>query len=95
MNNFVKRGDGGKTLREAAASWTVSCLDLIGTPEQVAGQMGDAMDQIGGDGFLINGPLSRVYVSQITDGLVPALQRKGLTRTEYDHPTFRENLMAF
>jgi len=53
------------------------------------------MDQIGGDGFLINGPLSRVYVSQITDGLVPALQRKGLTRTEYDYPTFRENLMAF
>lgn len=95
LNNFVKRGDGGKTLREAAASWTVSCLDLIGTPDQVADQMGDAMDQIGGDGFLINGPLSRVYVSQITDGLVPALQRKGLTRTEYDYPTFRENLMAF
>ncbi|MBT2519895.1 hypothetical protein [Arthrobacter sp. ISL-28] len=61
----------------------------------MADQMGDAMEQIGGDGFLINGPLSRVYVSQITDGLVPALQRKGLTRTEYGHATFRENLMAF
>ena len=95
LNNFVRRGDGGKTLREAASSWKISCLDLVGTPDEVAEQMGEAMAAVGGDGFLINGPLSRVYVNQITDGLVPALQRRGLTRTEYSHEKFRDNLLAF
>jgi hypothetical protein len=39
--------------------------------------------------------LNRRYVTEITDGLVPALQRRGLTRTEYTHDRFRDNLLAF
>jgi long-chain alkane monooxygenase len=31
----------------------------------------------------------------ITDGLVPALQRRGLARTSYSHHQFRDNLLAF
>jgi hypothetical protein len=39
--------------------------------------------------------LNRRYVVEITDGLVPALQRLGLVRTEYTHEQFRDNLLDF
>ncbi len=54
--------------------------------------MGEAAEEIGGDGFLIMKPgwdLNRQYISTITDGLVPELQRLGLTRTEYTQSTLR------
>ena len=34
-------------------------------------------------------------IIEITDGLVPALQRRGLTRTAYTHAHFRDNLLEF
>jgi hypothetical protein len=64
----------------------------------VADRMEGLMDEVGGDGFLITSPvmrLNRRYVTEITDGLVPALRRRGLTRTEYTSPYFRDNLLAF
>jgi hypothetical protein len=60
--------------------------------------MGAAMEEVGGDGFLITTPyhrLSRSYIASITDGLVPALQRRGLTRTVYTKATLRETLNEF
>jgi hypothetical protein len=39
--------------------------------------------------------LTRRYVAEITDGLVPALQRLGLVRIAYEHRHFRDNLLAF
>jgi hypothetical protein len=39
--------------------------------------------------------LNRRYVTEITDGLVPALQRRGLTRTDYTYEQFRDNLLEF
>ena len=60
--------------------------------------MGEIMEEVGGDGFLITSPvmrLNRRYVTEITDGLVPALQRRGLTRTDYTFEQFRDNLSEF
>ncbi len=57
--------------------------------------MGEDMAAVGGDGYLITGNIGRRFVSGITDGLVPALQRRGLTRSEYAHETFRDNLLEF
>jgi alkanesulfonate monooxygenase SsuD/methylene tetrahydromethanopterin reductase-like flavin-dependent oxidoreductase (luciferase family) len=91
----------GRTLRELverASGGIVQSIELIGTPDQVADTMGDAMAAVGGDGFLITTPsqaVSRRQVIEVTDGLVPALQRRGLVRTEYAHRTLRENLLAF
>jgi alkanesulfonate monooxygenase SsuD/methylene tetrahydromethanopterin reductase-like flavin-dependent oxidoreductase (luciferase family) len=91
----------GKTLRElvvAASGGIVQSIELIGTPEQVADRMAEAMKEVGGDGFLIttaSQAVSRRQVIEVTEGLVPALQRRGLVRTEYSHPTLRENLLAF
>jgi hypothetical protein len=58
--------------------------------------MGEAMEEIGGDGFLLqNLYITRRYVSEICDGLIPELQRRGLTRTGYTNEHFRDNLKEF
>jgi len=41
------------------------------------------------------GELTHRSISEITDGLVPALQRRGLTRRDYGHEQFRDNLLEF
>ncbi len=100
LDKFQNHGSG-KTLRELVidgAGGLVSSVELIGTPDQVAEQMGDVMAEVGGDGFLITTPVLRVsrrYLIEIADGLVPALQKRGLTRTAYDHQMLRDNLRAF
>jgi long-chain alkane monooxygenase len=97
LAKFAQYGSN-KTLRELARESGKNGVDLIGTPDQVAGRMGEIMDKVGGDGFLIRHPfnnLSRRYLNDVTEGLVPALQRRGLVRTEYTRPTLRETLFEF
>jgi alkanesulfonate monooxygenase SsuD/methylene tetrahydromethanopterin reductase-like flavin-dependent oxidoreductase (luciferase family) len=73
-------------------------LPLVGTPESVVDQMEEAMDVVGGDGFLFfhggGGLLSRRYLTDVLDGIVPELQRRGLAQTEYAPGTLREKLSA-
>jgi alkanesulfonate monooxygenase SsuD/methylene tetrahydromethanopterin reductase-like flavin-dependent oxidoreductase (luciferase family) len=73
-------------------------LEFIGSPETVAERMGQVMEAVGGDGFLISTPFqrtSRRFITEVTEGLVPALQRRGLTRTAYTGSTLREVLREF
>jgi FMN-dependent oxidoreductase (nitrilotriacetate monooxygenase family) len=89
---------GKRTLREAMEDYATSGLtvDLVGTPEQVAGQMGEVMEEVGGDGFLFSMPnVNRRTMAEIADGLIPALQRRGLTRRAYAHRHLRDNLLEF
>jgi FMN-dependent oxidoreductase (nitrilotriacetate monooxygenase family) len=102
LKNFLRAGgaevDGTRTLREmiAASVHGNSSLDVIGTPDAVAAQMGEVMAEVGGDGYLLSSPkVTRRYVAEITDGLVPALQKRGLSRTEYSATTLRGNMFAF
>ena len=72
------------------------CVDVVGTPDSAAAQMEEIMAEVGGDGFLIAlSDVSRRSIATITDGLVPALQQRGLVRKAYEHPQFRDNLLAF
>ena len=94
--------DRTKTLRQLAAAGfnedAAARSPLVGTPDQVAEAMGEIMEEAGGDGFLITSPvmrLNRRYVVEITDGLVPALQKRGLVRTSYTFEHFRDNLLEF
>lgn len=94
---FLKRA-GNRSLREAIIHYTSNggTIDLVGDPDTVAGQMAEAMQEIGGDGFLINLPdVSRRSIATITDGLVPELQQRNLVRRAYAHEQFRDNLMEF
>ncbi|SNS37810.1 NtaA/DmoA family FMN-dependent monooxygenase [Rhodococcoides kyotonense] len=93
--DFQKAGEG-KTLREVALSRSVKdSIPLVGTPSSVADQMAEAMDYAGGDGFLVASPVTRRNISAVADGLAPELRRRDLIRSEYTHPTFRENLLAY
>ncbi|GAA0306412.1 NtaA/DmoA family FMN-dependent monooxygenase [Kineococcus aurantiacus] len=85
----------GKTLREIATNHrTTESVELCGSPDTVAERMGEIMEEVGGDGFLIAAPVTRKNLTEIGDGLAPALRRRGLLRDRYPHGTFRENLLS-
>jgi FMN-dependent oxidoreductase (nitrilotriacetate monooxygenase family) len=93
-----KRVAGKKSLREAMLSYrgTSGSVELVGTPDAVAAQMAETMEEVGGDGFLFSmNDVSRRIVAEVADGLVPALQARGLVRRAYAHAQFRDNLREF
>jgi alkanesulfonate monooxygenase SsuD/methylene tetrahydromethanopterin reductase-like flavin-dependent oxidoreductase (luciferase family) len=97
LDRFQQWGSG-KTLRQLASERFDNELDLIGTPDEVADKMAAAMGFVGGDGFLISTPFqrtSRRYINEVCEGLVPALQRRGLVRETYTRSTLRETLREF
>ena len=97
LDRFQQWGSG-KTLRQLTAERFDNELDLIGAPEEVADKMAAAMELVGGDGFLISTPFQRTrrrFINEICEGLVPALQRRGLVREAYTRPTLRETLREF
>lgn len=95
MADYATAG-AGRTLRELASTHNVSeSVELVGTPDSVAAQMEEVMAEAGGDGFLLTGDLSRRRIAELTDGLSPALRRRGLIRDGYDSPYLRDNLLAF
>jgi len=97
LKQFLERA-GKRTLREAVLDNAAKGygVDLVGTPESVAAQMAEVMDEVGGDGFLLtNGDLTRASLALMTDHLVPALQRMGVVRGSYGHAHLRDTLTEF
>ena len=93
LSRFAKHGPKA-TLRQVLGDQQENWGQLVGTADFIAGEMAEAMEEIGGDG-LIGGHVKPKYVTSIVDELVPVLQKRQLTRSEYGHETFRENMMAF
>ena len=100
LDKFQQSGSG-KTLRQLvveASGGICASIELVGTPDGVADKMAEAMEIVGGDGFLITTPtqrMNRLGLIEVTDGLVPALQRRGLVRTRYKHSLLRDTLREF
>lgn len=98
LAKFAQFGSG-KTLRQCIIEGgSGTSVKAVGTPEQVAKKMIEVMNEVGGDGFLIKHPyhnINRRYILEVTEGLVPELQRRGAVRTEYTQPTLRETLLEF
>ncbi|MBH0121005.1 LLM class flavin-dependent oxidoreductase [Rhodococcus sp. CX] len=93
----MKRLTRESSLRKVLGSTGESTsLDLVGSPATVADRMEEAMEVVGGDGFLLfhggGGLITRRYLDEVLDGLIPELQRRGLARSEYAEGTFRERL---
>jgi long-chain alkane monooxygenase len=87
----------GKTPRSIVKTYASKAgIDFTGTVDHVAGMMQEIMEEVGGDGFLIfNTYFDRRYIMEICEGLVPELQRRGLTRKAYAHKHLRDNLLEF
>ena len=97
LAQFLRKA-GKRTLREAITEYGTlgMSVDLIGTPDSVASRMEDVMQEVGGDGFLFALPdVNRRSVAEITDGLIPVLQQRGLTRRGYSARHLRDNLLEF
>jgi FMN-dependent oxidoreductase (nitrilotriacetate monooxygenase family) len=86
MARYAKDSEDGKTLRRLAVEHdVVASIPLVGSPDTVASLMAEAMEEVGGDGFLISASLDRRSVATIADGLAPVLRRRGLIRDGYAH----------
>jgi FMN-dependent oxidoreductase (nitrilotriacetate monooxygenase family) len=83
------------TLRQLAEGPSNYGMDFIGTSDSIAAQMGEVMEEAGGDGFLMYPDVTRRSITEVCDGLAPALRKRGLIRDGYAHKTFRENLLDF
>jgi alkanesulfonate monooxygenase SsuD/methylene tetrahydromethanopterin reductase-like flavin-dependent oxidoreductase (luciferase family) len=92
LRRFLSQGN---TLREIARNFRFGLESVVGAPDDAAAQMAEIMEEVGGDGFMFSPPLTRRVVAEITDGLVPALQRRGLVREAYGHAHLRDNLFEF
>jgi len=97
LEQFRKRA-AGRSIRATMADYNAVdySIDLVGTPDTLAARMEEVMQEVGGDGFLFSMPnVNRRTLAEIEDGLVPALQDRGLVRRAYEHAQFRDNLLAF
>ncbi len=94
LNEFLRMA-AGRTLRDVALNWHFMSASFVGTPDSIAGEMDEMMQEVGGDGFLFSGFMSREYVADLTEKLVPELQRRGLVRKQYSSHLFRDNLLEF
>ncbi len=96
INRYFAEHGPQATLREVMTSPGQGGLAaMVGTADSIAGQMKEMVEEVGSDGFLIAGGFTPKYVTSIVDVLIPVLQKRQLTRSEYSHDQFRDNMMAF
>ncbi|MCO7620875.1 LLM class flavin-dependent oxidoreductase [Pseudomonas guariconensis] len=69
-------------------------VTLVGTPEQVAEQLIDWIDQTGLDGFNLTRTVTPESFEDFIDLVVPELQRRGRYKTAYSEGTLREKLFG-
>ena len=85
--------DEGLTVRQLAQRYGgYSGLAFIGTPGTIADEMAIWLEQEGADGFTITFPFVPQGLDDVTQKLVPELQRRGLFREDYEGTTLREHL---
>jgi alkanesulfonate monooxygenase SsuD/methylene tetrahydromethanopterin reductase-like flavin-dependent oxidoreductase (luciferase family) len=82
------------TLREVAQRHgeSVGLPQFVGTVKSVTDQMEAFIETVGGDGFMLSPIYCPGAIEEFVDQIVPALQRRGLYRTEYKGATLREIL---
>jgi len=81
------------TVRQLAGRYGgYSGLAFVGSPEAIAEEMGIWLAEGGADGFTVVFPFLPQGLDDVTQRLVPELQRRGLFRSEYSGTTLREHL---
>ena len=85
------------TVREAAQIYGVSmgAPVAVGTPSDVADQMEQYLDEGDCNGFMLLATDTPGCFNDMTELLVPELQRRGRYRTRYPGTTLRESLQEY
>ena len=69
-----------------------SGLAFVGTPQTVADEMGTWLSEEAADGFTVVFPFLPQGLDDVTQQLIPELQRRGIFRRDYQGTTLREHL---
>jgi long-chain alkane monooxygenase len=96
--DYMKKAgrEEGKSIRDLFSQMKgASGMDFSGTAQEVADKLMAVMDEVGGDGFLIEGSGYNAQLPDLLNGVIPALQKAGAVRTEYKGGTLREILREF
>jgi FMN-dependent oxidoreductase (nitrilotriacetate monooxygenase family) len=67
-------------------------LAFVGTPETIADEMQQWLEEEGSDGFNVMFPYLPEGLDDFVEKVVPELQRRGIFRTDYEGRTLRDNL---
>lgn len=67
-------------------------LAFVGTPQTIADEMEQWLNEGGSDGFNVMFPFLPDGLNDFVDQVIPELQRRGIFRQEYEGKTLRENL---
>ncbi|KAJ6189842.1 hypothetical protein N7519_004750 [Penicillium mononematosum] len=82
----------GLTIRQLAQRYGgYSGLTFLGSPSDIAEEMETWLREEASDGFTCTFPFLPQGLEEVTDGLIPELQRRGLFRNEYTGSTLREH----
>ncbi|GAN55641.1 LLM class flavin-dependent oxidoreductase [Tanticharoenia sakaeratensis] len=96
FNEIVGLIREGLTLRQICRKYNRSKVIFFGNEVDIADQMQEWVEQEGSDGFMMALPVLPESLTDVTEKVVPELQRRGLFRKEYEGTTLRENLgLAF
>jgi alkanesulfonate monooxygenase len=79
-----------RQLAQRAASY--GGLIFVGTPETIADEMEQWLNEEGADGFNVMFPFLPEGLNDFIDRVIPELQRRGIFRRDYEGKTLRENL---
>jgi FMN-dependent oxidoreductase (nitrilotriacetate monooxygenase family) len=82
------------TIRDAARIMVRSRVhqSFVGTPDQLADHMAQWLNEGGSDGFNILPPIFPHDLALFVDHVVPALQKRGIYRRDYEGPMLRDHL---
>lgn len=91
------KGGAPVTVKEAALIYAegMGMPRLIGTPQDIADQLEQFLDEGGADGFMLAATYTPGCFEEFADLVVPELQRRGRFRTAYAGSTLRENLLQY
>jgi FMN-dependent oxidoreductase (nitrilotriacetate monooxygenase family) len=92
FNEIVGLIREGLTLRQVCKRYNRSKAIIYGTGKQVADQLEHWAEAGASDGFMAAFPVLPQSLTDVTEKVIPELQRRGLFRTEYEGKTLRENL---
>jgi alkanesulfonate monooxygenase SsuD/methylene tetrahydromethanopterin reductase-like flavin-dependent oxidoreductase (luciferase family) len=97
QTRYRKASGEAMTVAEVAArhGQSVGLPQFVGTPSDIADQMGAFMATAGGDGFMLSPIHCPGAIEDFVNLVVPELQRRGLFRKRYKGKTQRDHLSQF